>query len=244
MKNMRLVLLFLTGLITLPCNAQQGAWEAEGRTNSIALESFSQMTFRNQLTISNSVNGQGLEGYYESVLGSPYIYDAMLPAKVNAFKDIVGARYDAFKDLITIQISKTKNFYLEKKIGNKIRFVKTNEEYQVFYGEKEKASFFKVVSASEKFSLLVKQHVKLTGGEKPKSTYDEYRAPAFKRAKDKMYLSLDNSNAMKVPTNKKKFYKLFLSNGKAVKAFVKKNKLDIKKQKDLIKIMNFYATLS
>ncbi|MFY0631854.1 MAG: hypothetical protein JXR05_15935 [Flavobacteriaceae bacterium] len=244
MKNKNWIFLVFIGLLSLPNFAQEGNFNRAGTTGiGIELTSFDPMTFRNISMISNSVDGGSLESFYESVLGSPYVYDAMLPAKVNNFKDIVAARYDAYKDLITVQISKTKNFYLEKRLGNKIRFVKTNEEYRVFYGEKEKASFFKVVKTSEKFSLLVKQHIKLTGGQKPKSTYDEYKAPAFKRAKDKLYLSLDNENAVKAPTNKKKFYKLFSSNGKAVKAFVKKNKLDIKKQKDLLKIMSFYGSL-
>ena len=121
--------------------------------------------------------------------------------------------------------------------------MKTNDEYRVFYDEKQKASFFKVIKVSNKFSLLIKEQVKLTGGEKPKSTYDEYKAPAFKRVKDKLYLSLDNENAIKVPTNKKRFYKLFASNGNTIKDFVRKNKLDIKKHGDLLKIANFYATL-
>ena len=114
---------------------------------------------------------------------------------------------------------------------------------EFFYGEKEKANFFKVIASSDKFSLLVKQHIKLTGGKKPKSTYDTYKAPAFKRAKDQFYLSLDNSNAMKISKNKKKFYKLFPGNERKIKTFVKENTLDIKKQKDLLKILNFYTTL-
>ena len=89
--------------------------------------------------ISNSVDGKTLDAFYESVLGSPYIYDAMLPAKVNNFKNVVAARYDAYKDLVTIEISKTKKFYLEKKLGNKIKFVNTSEEYRVFLWRKRKS---------------------------------------------------------------------------------------------------------
>ena len=99
------------------------------------------------------------------------------------------------------------------------------------------------MKATDKFALLKKQQVKLTGGEKPKNTYDEYKAPAFKRAKDKLYLSLDNTNAMKVPTSKKKFYKLFTSNSKEIKDFIKKNKLSIKDEKDILKVLNYYRTL-
>lgn len=244
MKNKNNILLILAALMSFSSFAQEGNISRNGTTPiGIELVSFDPMTVRNLSMISNSVDGKNIETFYESVLGSPYIYDAMLPAKVNNFKDIVSARYDAYKDLVTVQISKTKNFYLEKRIGNKIKFSKTNDEYRVFYDEKERASFFKVMKATDKFSLLKKQEIKLTGGEKPKNTYDEYKAPAFKRAKDKLYLSLDNSNAMKVPTSKKKFYKLFAGNSSKIKEFVKKNKLSIKNEKDLLKALEYYASL-
>ena len=53
----------------------------------------------------------------------------------------------------------------------------------------------------------------------------------------------DNVNAMKVPTNKKKFYKLFTSNSSKIKAFVKENKLNIKQRKDILKALEYYASL-
>lgn len=184
-----------------------------------------------------------LKAFYESVTGSPYIYDAFLPAKVNDYKDIVAARFDAYKNQITIQINSTKEFYLDKKLGNKIKFINTSESYQIFHDEKDKPEFFKVLKANEKYSLLIRHEVKLNGGQKPKNSYDQYKPASFKRAKDKLYLSLDNKSALKVPSNKKKFYKIFQKKGNKMKEFIKKNKLNIKKQADLLKILEFYTTV-
>ncbi len=158
MKNKNLIVFAFIALLSLPNFAQEVDLTRSGTTPiGIELVSFDPMTIRNLSMISNSVEEKNLDTFYESVLGSPYIYDVMLPAKVNNFKDIVEARYDAYKDLVTVQINKTKNFYLEKRIGNKIKFSKTKDEYQVFYDEKEKASFFKVIKKSDKFFLLVKE---------------------------------------------------------------------------------------
>ena len=234
MNKKTLILLVFVGLVSLPSIAQF-------QQDDVSLSSFVQANIRN--TSMGQASFKTNAAFYESVLGSPYIYDALLPAKVNNFKDVVAARYDAYKDLVTIQISKTKNFYLEKKLGNKVTFINTDDEYRVFYDEKEKASFFKIIKIADQFSLLLKQKVKLTGGEKPKSTYDEYKAPAFKRAKDQFYLSLDSTNAVKIPTKKKKFYKLFSGSESKIKSFVKKNKINIKDQKDILKVLNYYVSL-
>lgn len=230
MKNKSIIILSLISLLSFQMIAQ-------GLINNTAARSriLSSPLYQEKLDT---------KAFYESVTGSPYIYDALLPAKVNDYKDIVAARYDAYKDVITIQINQSKDFYLDKKLGNKVKFINTKEVYQVFQDEKSKAGFFKVVKSSKDFSLLIKQEVKLQGGEKPKNGYDEYKPAVFKRAKDKFYLSLDNSNAIKIPTKKKKFYKIFPSNANKIKDFIKKEKLNIKKQTDLLKIITYYTSLS
>ncbi|MFD2567208.1 hypothetical protein [Pseudotenacibaculum haliotis] len=220
--------------------------EAIGSNNLRALSSFNQITIRNSALFENVRDGQNsVNGkFYESITGdSPYINNAFFPAKVNNYKEFTTARYDAFKDLIVVKINDSKGLYLEKRLGNKVRFMTTNEVYQVFYDEEEKAGFFKVLETTSKYAMLIKQQVQLKGGEKPRNSYDKYVDPFFKRVKDKLYISLDNKNAVKAPTSKKKFFKLFTDDANAIRSFVNKNKLNIKSQKDILKILNYYATL-
>ncbi|MFY0631855.1 MAG: hypothetical protein JXR05_15940 [Flavobacteriaceae bacterium] len=229
MKNKNLLILSLVLLLSLSMSAQGLINNTAARNRILATPLFQE--------------NLDLKAFYETVTGSPYIYDALLPAKVNDYKDIVSARYDAYKDVITIQINDSKIFYLEKKLGNQIKFINTKDVYEAFEGESGNVEFFKIVQKSDKYSLLVKQVVKLQGGTKPKNTYDEYKPAVFKRAKDKFYLSFDNSKAIKLPTKKKKFYKIFSKKESEIKGFIKKNKLNIKKQKDILKIVDFYTTL-
>ena len=166
-----------------------------------------------------------------------------MPAKINNFKDIITAKYDAYKDLFAVELNNSRRFYLKKALGNKITFFKSRDVYQVFNDENNKTSFFKVVKESEKFALLIRQKVKLYGGEKPKSSYEGYVKPYFKKVKEVYYFSMDKSNAVKIPSNKKKFYMLFSDKSEKIKKYAKKNKLNIKKDKDLIKILSYYTSL-
>ncbi|MEQ6123804.1 hypothetical protein AAON49_06360 [Pseudotenacibaculum sp. MALMAid0570] len=246
MKNKNWIFFLLIGIISLTGSAQEGNFTRSGTTGvGIDLTSWSGLTFRNNLATENSRDGNKVtEEFYESVTGdSPYVNNVFAPAKVNKYKDVVTARYDAYKDLVVVKINDSKALYLEKRLGNKVYFMATRETYQIFYGEKERAEFFKIVKTGKKSSLLLKQEVVLRGGEKPRSTYDTYVAPFFKRLKDKLYISLDNKNAVKLPTNKKKFLKLFNDKESKIKSFVKKNKLNIKNQGDIGKILSYYATL-
>ncbi|MFD2567207.1 hypothetical protein [Pseudotenacibaculum haliotis] len=246
MKTQKLLLSLLVILLPFYVNAQETNLSRAGTTGiGIDLSSWEGMTFRNSLTTSNSrVGNKSLETFYESVTGvSPYINDTFMPAKVNNFKQIATARYDAYKDLFVVKINESKSLYLEKRLGNRVTFIATKEMYQVFYDEEEKARFFKIEKMTPHFSLLIKQEIVLRGGEKPRSSYDKYVAPFFKRTKDKLYLSLDNRLAVKAPTSKKKFFKLFKDEAGAIKSFVKKNKLNIKEKSDILRILNYYATL-
>ena len=65
----------------------------------------------------------------------------------------------------------------------------------------------------------------------------------FEKEKDKLFLSLDHKNAISVPRNKNKFSAIFKENKKHVESYIKKNKLNHRKQADLIKILNFYTSL-
>ena len=157
---------------------------------------------------------------------------------------MVVANYDAYRDVVQINVGDSKSFYLEKKVGNKVTFKANNEVYQAFYDENEgKVRFFKVLKITDKFSLLLKQKVKIAGGEKPKTGYDNYVAPYFKKGKAEYYISLDNSYAVKVPLNKRKFSKLFANNSSTIGDYLKKSKSNLKQEKDLLKTLEYYASL-
>ncbi|MFD2567209.1 hypothetical protein [Pseudotenacibaculum haliotis] len=229
---------------TLPPVESVGIGGFKKGAGHLGLTSFNPITYRNVLLFVNRDHKNEInDKFYESVSGSPYISDNFLPAKVNDFKEVISARYNAYKDLITIKIGDSRAFFLQKKAGNKLTFANNRGTYQVFYDQGEEVKFFKVLKSTKFYSLLIKQEVQLVGGEKPKNDYDKYIAPYFRRNKDKLYLSLDNVRAVKIPSNKKKFFKLFEDEEEKIKAYVKKHRLSVKKEEDLIKILMYYESL-
>ena len=116
-----------------------------------------------------STNARVATTNYNNVSGTPYLNKSFAVSNINEYKSLVVANYDAYRDVVQINVGDSKSFYLEKKVGNKVTFKANNEVYQAFYDENEgKVRFFKVLKITDKFSLLLKQKVKIAGGEKPK----------------------------------------------------------------------------
>ena len=79
---------------------------------------------------------------------------------------------------------------------------------------------------------------------KPKSNYETLKPAKFERKQDAYYIKLsDQDIVIELPTRKSKFLDVFNSKSNSVKSFIKKERLGIKKEEDLIKIFNFYASL-
>ncbi|MFY0631851.1 MAG: hypothetical protein JXR05_15920 [Flavobacteriaceae bacterium] len=234
MKKHLLLLAFAT-LLALPVSSQDTSPCGE-----ISVLKFDR-TLKNALFRSTSarVGNTNTAG----VTGTPYANSTFSSSKINNLEQLYVANYDAFNDVIEIKTGSSKSFYLDKKVGNRVTFKGSNKVYQVFNDEDNKASFFKVLKITDKFSLLEKQEVKIAGGEKPRNGYGSYEAPYFKKGKVKYYISLDNNSALKVPLSKRKFSKLFASNSSTISDYLKSNKSNIKQRKDILKALEYYASL-
>ena len=75
------------------------------------------------------------------------------------------------------------------------------------------------------------------------SSYQSEIPASFKRVKDKYFIKISENPAIEVPKNKKEFAKLFPNNESKVLSFIKKNKIKISQETDLIKIANFCSGL-
>ena len=96
----------------------------------------------------------------------------------------------------------------------------------------------------KKFTLLTREVISLSKELLPSTSYHKYKAPAFKREKDKYYIYFNNEKeVISLSIKKHAFFKLFDTNSKAISKYIKKEKLNIKKEEDLIKIFKFYASL-
>jgi len=208
------------------------------------ISGYSQITSSQEL-INDKQSISSFDYRNKDLVGSNYIDQNFLSAKLNIDEIIYAMRYDAYQD--EMEIEKDGNtFYLRKDFNYQITFLDKNKIYQVYnYEEKEKINkgFFVVLYNGDKISLLLQEKIKFYEEEEAKTGYDKYEPPKLKREKDKIFLGYKNNVTKELPKKKKDILKLFSSKSKVVELFIKENKLGFKKSEDLIKIFSYYNSL-
>lgn len=180
----------------------------------------------------------------EGLNGTSYIQSDFLPANVEKYDSLLFLRYNAFQD--EMEIKKDKTYFIPKKIGLSVIFKGTNFTYKIFSFEskgKIKLGFLKVLQEGPRMSLLLQEKIIFVEEVKPKTGYEEYEAPRLKRIKDKLFYSEKNNVALEIPKKKKDILNIFSNNLVEIKSFVNKNRLNVKNQKNIIKIIEYYNTL-
>jgi hypothetical protein len=207
-----------------------------GQINNLTLESlnreFAHSTF---YTLNSKING------------SPYINNSYQKVKFlnTTDKEQFSAKYNAYHDLIEVK-TKTGKKYFPPKIEhqNPIQFLATKEVYKAYRITKNKTGFFRVLLTDESLVLLKREVVSLINESLPQTSYHSYRPATFKREKDKYYIYLSTINkVVKLPSKRSKFLKLFKDKSEAIKNYIKKEKLSIKKEKDIITIYSYYLKI-
>ena len=124
-----------------------------------------------------------------------------------------------------------------------VHFLGTNKIYKAFSITEKKRGFFRIIMVNKKYTLLAREVISFSEEFKPKAGYNIYNPPTYKREKDKYYVNFNNNESVSISIKRANFIKLFGTNSNAIKKFIKKKKLNIKKSKDLIQIFNYYNTL-
>lgn len=150
-------------------------------------------------------------------------------------------KFDALLGEVEVKVDDKSSVYITKKLGTKVTFL--NNAYRVFKNEEGNLTYYLTSKNCNKYCLLIKENKKLDEAVIPQNGYEKYKPPTFSKTKETFYVTFDGENAKKIPTKKKLFYKFFGEQEKAVKSFMKKNKLKRKKKEDLEKIITFYSNL-
>lgn len=194
-------------------------------------------------------NGKGLTSIdlrSKELVGNSYINETYLSAKLSYSEVNYFVRYNAYLDEMEIEIS-GKSYYLPKSNNYTVTFEGVNKVYQLSnYDEKgtQKKGFFVVLVDGNKASLLVKEKIKLYDEVPAKLGFTKYEPPTLKRIKNEFYIDFKDEIIIKSPTNKKYFSNLFLTKSKEIELYIKKNKLNIKNESDLIQIFNYYNSIN
>ncbi len=174
------------------------------------------------------------------LLEKQYLTPNYNAALIDNFETIAYLRYNMYNDQMEF-VKNDQIYYMKKEKGRKVRFTTLQTIYKVYelYGDLE---FFLVKAEGDKASLLVKQEMRFVEPKKAQSNYAVDKKADFKRNKDQSFVAIGDK-VVKVPSKKKEVPALFGSQSKAIKDYIKKEKLNPRKDVDLIKIVNYYNTL-
>jgi len=207
---------------------------------------YSQQTDINNIqdvfTVKNDI-GDKYNPYDPEIKGTAFIHSEQQNISIQGVKMM--GKYNANQDYIELDKEGKTAFFLPAiEYRYEVVFTDLNTTYQAFEYKKFKYGFFKIVAKKEGAFLLCKEFIKLKAAVKPKSSFETFKPAKFERKKDSYYFKFKNQDlVVELPTRKNKYYTLFKNHSNAIKSFVKKEKLGIKKEEDLIKIFNYYNTL-
>jgi len=179
--------------------------------------------------------------------GSPYLYKEFSPAKISLLKEICMVNFDAYKN--KMEIEKDGKFYYlpQNNFNYDIQFLNSKKAYQLFnFEQKGKIipGFFQILTKNKDTYLLIKERIRKFEAKKTSNGYDKLRPITFKRTKNSYYACFKNNQALELPSKKKHFANLFNNHYKEILAHMKSNKLNHKKEEDLIQIFQYYASIN
>jgi len=177
-----------------------------------------------------------------NVKGNPYDNYNFIPGTIykDSLKEAKLLRYNIFSDEIEINTNNTRSSLLKStdlycKIGHK--------EYHFFenFGKNGIQKGYLQLLEKGKISLYLRKDCKYLPERPGFSILQEDEPAEFKTTLS--YYILKNGKLILVPQRKKLFLALFSDHSSAIKKFISSKKLNIRKPKDLVKIIAYYNTL-
>ncbi len=204
-----------------------------------------------QINIEQQQSTYGLtENEYKNLKGSPYVNEEFILSKIYNEKEVIFdnlyLRYNAFSDEIEIRNSQTNDkITYGALIKNSNEYINIFNKVYVFvhFGKSNvKGNYFEILSEQKMFDLYKKTTVKFYHPVDAITSYDKDKPAEFKYFHT-YYLVDKPGNFTELPSNKNKLLKLLSKENKKVKDFAKKYKLNLDKDKDLIRLVSYYNSL-
>ena len=208
--------------------------------------SFSQVRIDNELlnpfTLRN-INKTNIN----DIKGTPYIQQDFAPALVDKIPgEHMSARYNAYSDDIEIKKGNEKFILNKKSEFSKIKFIATKIVYKAYNyieNDSNKRGYLAQLNPTGTTLLLKKQSILFIDAKTSKTGYDEGSPAQFKKVKDKYFIKINDNNIVELPKSKKTIAKLFPKYEKEILSYIKKQGINIKKEIDLIKLIDYVNTL-
>lgn len=182
-----------------------------------------------------SVNSD-LKTLGDNVIGSPYLTANFVPAIVGDSSEEVQIRYDAYSD--KIEVLKDGKVYEVPKSEDVSKFKLKTTDVVIVYLKDYDGYFFRLVEG--KNQLLKKETIKLQVTKtsvEPNSTIKEGYSK-FERISP-TYFIVSDQKIMKAPKNNKELLGYFPEKKPELEDFMKANKINVKQEESLVKVITF-----
>ncbi|WP_412983740.1 hypothetical protein [Pontimicrobium sp. IMCC45349] len=183
------------------------------------------------------------------VEGSKYLTDSYQLASISTMPDnLFKVKYNIFSGEMEVESQNNKAYALNKyRKDIVITFINTKTSFKLFDyidddGNK-RTSYFSILKSSGDNTILKKQIIIFQEEKFSKTGYDEHKPPQFKRLKDRTYIKVKDNMAVLMPKNKSKFAALFPESKDDILKFIKKNKIKLSKDSDLVTLIEHINTL-
>ena len=195
-----------------------------------------------------SNNEMYLEDEYK---GSPYSNPIFLLGNIYKLDKIVVSNYALRYNAMTDEIEVKETLYDEDdKIQALVRdpefYVKIMNDMFVFVQGNEtieKAGYFQIVHAGDNYHLYKKIIKKYYPPKKAQTSFEQDQLASFVD-RSVYYLVSQDGNFQEFGSSKKKRLKLFSDKQVEIKKLVKSGKLDLSKEKDLMRVVKYYDAIS
>ena len=186
------------------------------------------------------------------IKGSPYITEGYVPAKISVLKNkVYRVKYNALLDEIVVLGEDDATYGLDKH-GRKditITILGSKKTYQVFNyldgrNYETIGYFIHITHLNSNIKLLKKERIKFFAGKKAFSSYAQSEPAQYKRTNDKYYLKIKDQIAALLPIKKKEIAQLFPASEKEILTFIKTKKINLKKETDVLTLVNYINQLN
>jgi hypothetical protein len=188
-------------------------------------------------------------GKYKEIAGSPYlekeIQKGIIILKDDRKVENVMIRYNAFEDALLYQIGEDQITMLDPPVINGFEYRKNGNvvKYISISILEGKRHFYEIIYAG-KSTLVVQHQIKLTKKTNNAGSYgaSDMQGSAFKQS-DNYFLMDATGKSSEVNLTKKSLISALGLHEEELQAFIKKNKLKVKENTDLVRLMEYYDSL-
>ena len=190
--------------------------------------------------ILEGVNNVTLKYEPKTVKGTPYANENFLLSLISPINKKFAVRYNAVDDQMEVMkndesiitLSKTKNNYTINLDNKNYRLFKNGDDY----------NYFVVVFENTNLTLLKKESKQFTEEKEAASSYSQDQPAEFDKNITNTFHVIYKDSIIKL-SNKKSFLDMFPDKTDVLKKYLKKNKINFKDQKDLVKLISYTNTL-